>query len=245
MLKDEQDAVGHELLGFHATESGLEIVERDNRFFDLTGGPKVYFAEYEEWPSREKRAMKYIKGRAMDIGCGAGRHGLYLQTKGFQVLGIDNSPLAICVCRERGLRDARVMPVTQLSSRLGTFDTLLMLGNNFGLFGTRRRAKWLLRRFWRMTSEDGRIIAESYSPRGITVPPEHQAYQERNRRRGKMPGHVRIRVHYRTYGTPWFDYLMVSEEEMEEILDHTGWGVVEFLESDTPAYIAVIDKRGT
>lgn len=60
-----------------------------------------------------------------------------------------------------------------------------------------------------------------------------------------MPGQVRIWVPYRTYATPWFDYLMVSQEEMEEILDNTGWGVTEFLESDTPAYIAVIEKRRT
>ncbi len=56
---------------------------------------------------------------------------------------------------------------------------------------------------------------------------------------------MRIRVRYRTYVTPWFDYLMVSKEEMEEILEDTGWGVTRILESDTPAYIAVIEKQGT
>ncbi len=95
-----------------------------------------------------------------------------------------------------------------------------------------------------MTSEDGIVLAESYSPHGTAILLEQQAYQERIRRKGKMPWHVRIRVRYRTYATPWFDYLMVSKGEMEEILDDTGWGVAESLESDTPAYIAVIKKRG-
>ncbi len=183
MLRDEQDAVGHELLDFHTTGSGLELIEREEGFFDVTGGPEIYFREYEEWSPHEKRAMEYVRGRAVDIGCGAGRHGLYLQAEGFRVLGIDNSPLAVQVCMERGLGDAQVMSITQLSSGLGTFDTLLLLGNNFGLFSHRRRARWLLRRFWKMTSEKARLLAESYDPRGSTVASEHQAYQEWNQRR--------------------------------------------------------------
>ncbi len=60
-----------------------------------------------------------------------------------------------------------------------------------------------------------------------------------------MPGEVRIRVRYRTYATPWFDYLMVSKEEMAGILEDTGWGITGILASDTPAYVAIIEKRGT
>jgi 2-polyprenyl-3-methyl-5-hydroxy-6-metoxy-1,4-benzoquinol methylase len=38
--------------------------------------------------------MQFVKGRVLDVGCGAGRHSLYLQEKGFDVLGTDISPLA-------------------------------------------------------------------------------------------------------------------------------------------------------
>ncbi len=71
MLTDDQDAVGHELLDFHKSSSGFEIIERDDGFFDVTGGPSVYFAGYSEWPSHEKRAMRYVKGYVLDIGCGS------------------------------------------------------------------------------------------------------------------------------------------------------------------------------
>jgi hypothetical protein len=40
------------------------------------------------------------------------------------------------------------MPVTGISRRLGTFDTLLMLGNNFDLCGSAVRARWLPQRFY-------------------------------------------------------------------------------------------------
>ncbi|NQT82293.1 class I SAM-dependent methyltransferase, partial [bacterium] len=79
--------------------------------------------------------MRLARGKVLDIGCGAGRNSLYLQQKGLDVLGIDLSPLAIMVCQLRGFKKARVMSITEVDSRLGTFDTIVMYGNNFGLFG--------------------------------------------------------------------------------------------------------------
>ncbi|MFQ5837438.1 MAG: class I SAM-dependent methyltransferase [Thermoplasmata archaeon] len=241
MLTEDQDAFGHEILDYLKNKSGFEIVERDDGFFDVSGGPRAYFAEYEDWPPHEKEAMKFARGRVLDIGCGAGRHSLYLQERGLEVLGIDNSPLAIEVCRKRGLGETRVMSATQVSSRLGIFDTILMLGNNFGLFGSYERARWLLKRFRNMTSEDGRIIAESNDPYKTEVP-EHLAYHDLNRERGRMPGQVRIRVRYKKYLTPWFDYLLVSKGEMESIVGGTGWKVRRFIDSEGSPYIAVIGK---
>jgi len=78
--------------------------------------------------------MRYAKGRILDIGCGGGRISLYFQRKGSDVLGIDVSPLAIKVCKLRGLRKARVMSITGVSPRLGKFDTILVIGNDFGLY---------------------------------------------------------------------------------------------------------------
>src|SRR5437879_13599593 len=105
--------------------------------------------------------MRYAQGKMLDIGCGGGRISLYFQRRGFDVHGIDVSPLAIKVCKLRGLQKARVMSITDVRSRLGMFDTILMIGNNFGLFGTPNRAKRLLRQFYRSTSADALIIAES------------------------------------------------------------------------------------
>lgn len=117
-----------------------------------------------------------------------------------------------------------------------------MLGNNFGLFGNFRRAKWLLRRFHAMTGPQARIIAESNDPYQTTEPFHHE-YQAFNRQRGRMPGQLRIRVRYKKYVTPWFDYLLVSRAEMKEILAGAGWAVKRFLDSETSVYVAVIEKQ--
>ena len=57
-----------------------------------------------------------------------------------------------------------------------------------------------------------------------------------------MAGQLRLRIRYRTYATPWFDYLLVSKDEMRSILDGTGWQVARFIDSRGPAYVAVIEK---
>lgn len=164
MLKDWQDAFGHEIYNYFKGKGGYEIVERDHGFFSISFGPKLYFLEYEEWPEPEKEAMKFVTGRVLDVGCGAGRHSLYLQARGFDIVGIDSSPLAIEVCKARRLQNAQILSVMQITRQFGIFDTILMLGNNFALVGNVKRARWLLRRFQKMTTQSGRIIAQTRDP---------------------------------------------------------------------------------
>jgi SAM-dependent methyltransferase len=241
-MKPCGDAFGHMIADFHSgNRAGQEIVERDDGYFDATGGPRAYFREYHDWPPHEKNAMKYVRGAVLDIGCGAARHSLHLQREGFDVTGIDVSPRALKVARERGLKRTRLISITQVGAALGAFDTVLMLGNNFGLFGSLTRARWLLRRFKRLTTGDARIIAESNNIYETTNP-WHLRYQKQNRRRGRMSGQVRIRVRYHTHVTPWFDYLLVSQEEMKKVLKGTGWHVARFVESGSAPYIGVIEK---
>jgi len=242
MLKEWQDAYGHEIYDYLKGERSYEIVERDDGFFDISGGPKIYFLEYNEWGMHEKEAMKFVKGRVLDIGCGAGRHALYLQRRGYEVMGIDNSPLAIKVCRERGLKNVKVLSITQINSKLGKFDTILMMGNNFGLFGNFKRARWLLKKFRKITRENGIIIAETRDPYQTHIM-EHLEYHEFNRRRNRMPGQLRIRIRYKKYVTPWFDYLLVSKNEMKMILRNTGWQIKRFIDGKNGVYIAIIERE--
>jgi len=244
VLTDNQDAYGHLLSDYHNGRENVEIVEREDGFIDTSRlGPLNYFAEYEDWAEHQRLAIQYATGRVLDIGCGAGRHCLYLQEQGHAVLGIDNSPLAIQTCRSRGLKNTKVIPITQLSSKIGTFDTILMMGHNFGLVGNYKRAKWLLRRLAVMTNATAKIIAETMDPYQTTEP-GHLAYHQFNRDRGRMSGQLRLRIRYRQHTTPWFDYLFVSKKEIENILDGTPWQVEHYIDaSNTPTYVAILAKH--
>ena len=242
-IKPEEDAFGQEMWAYYKGEEASEIVERDDGFFNASPkGPALYFSEYEDWDILDKKAMELVKGRVLDIGCGAGRHSLYLQKKGFDVLGIDSSPLAIKICELRGLKRAKVIPIEGLDFKPNSFDTIIMLGSNFGLFGSFDRAKRLLKKMYKMTSGNGLIVASTRDTYK-TDNPDHLEYHKFNRRRGRMAGQLRLRIRFRKCIGRWLDYLIVSKKEMEEILKGTGWKIREYIDSGDSAYIAAIEKE--
>ena len=186
--------------------------------------------------------MKFVKGRVLDVGCGEGRHSLYLQEKGFDVLGIDNSPLAIEICKLRGLKKTEVMAIESLDFKPNLFDTIIMLGNNFALMGNPEKAVMLLKNFSKITSATARIIAGSYDPYK-TDEPAHLEYQKENREKGRMSGQIKFRVRFEKVVTDWIDWLTVSKEEMEDLLANAGWKINKLIESKDPEYVAIIEKE--
>ena len=181
------DAYGQMIMAYYQTGEGVEIVERSDGFISAGAGPAIYFQEYPDWPDSLKEALSHTRGNSvLDIGCGAGRHSLYLQSEGYDVTGIDLSPLAIEVCKARGLKTAVVMSISSISHALGIFDTIIMQGNNFGLFANKRRAKWLLKRFVGMTSPEAIIIVQTLDPYQ-TEDPLHLKYHEINRSKNLQP----------------------------------------------------------
>jgi SAM-dependent methyltransferase len=241
-ITEQSDAYGEMLLAALDGRDAVEIVEREDGFLDASRfNATLYLAPFRGWPTHHRRAMRYARGRVLDVGCGGGRVALHLQEREQEVVAIDVSPGAIEACRRRGVRDPRLLSIDEIDGSLGLFDTIVMLGNNFGLFANARKAKRLLRRFSRLTTARGRIIAES---RDVyqTDDPAHLRYQAQNQKRGRMPGQIRIRVRFRERATPWFDYLMVSKSELTELLDGTGWVIRRTLEAEE-TYIAIIDKQ--
>ncbi len=243
-MKTSEDAFGRMMLEqYYSGEPTAEIVEREDGRIEATSESGIYFQPYREWLPSERRAIRYAKGRVLDIGCGAGRHLLYLQERGLDVTGIDSSPGAVKVCRLRGVRKVLIRPIEEIDKfRVGQFDTVLMMGNNFGLFGSARRAQRLLKKLARVTSAEARIIAGTTDPH-LTAEGDHLRYQRWNRKRGRMPGQIRLRVQFKTSMSKWFDYLLVSPREMESLLRGTDWEIERLVGSGEPAYFAVIRKR--
>jgi SAM-dependent methyltransferase len=242
-MKKNKDAYGQEVWFAFKGKESYEVVERDDGFVGLSGGAKDYFAEFKNWPNWQKQAIRFAKGRVLDIGCGAGRVSLYLQKKKLDVIGIDNSPLVIKVCKKRGLKKAKVMSIEEIEKfKTNSFDTIIMFGNNFGLFGSFKKAKKLLKTLHKITSPEALIIAESNDPHK-TEDPAYLSYHKFNRERGRMSGQLKIRIRFKTYISDWFDYLLVSKKEMKDILRGTGWKVEKFINSEKYMYTAIIEKE--
>jgi hypothetical protein len=158
------------------------------------------------------------------------------------VVGIDVSPLALDVCRRRGAKNVRKLGIADVNPDLGEFDTIVMMGNNFGLLANPTNARRILKRFHRMTSADAVIIAEVLDPYRTTEP-FHLAYHDKNRERDRMAGQVRIRVRYKGHRTSWYDYLFVSQDEMKTVVKESGWRVSRVVESGAKTYIGLLTKE--
>jgi SAM-dependent methyltransferase len=241
-IDPSHDAFGEEMKAYYENRKGaIEIVERDDGYIDYHDGVPYYFSAYGDWSEHEKSALSHCYGRVVDVGCGAGRIALHLQEKGHPVVGIDNSPGAIEVCRSRGVKELLNIPFTQIDSRVGKIDNFVLFGNNFGLFGRPRRARWLLRRLKSLSSSSALIIAQTTDPY-CTNNQDHLAYHEQNRKRGRLGGELRIRIRYKRIIGPWMDYLLVSKQELEHIVTGTGWAVQQYIDTGLAAYFLILKK---
>jgi hypothetical protein len=52
-----------------------------------------------------------------------------------------------------------------------------------------------------------------------------------------MRGQIRMRVRYRILATEWWEYLFMSSDELQQLVDGTGWSIEE-LRQDGGRYAA-------
>jgi SAM-dependent methyltransferase len=205
-----------------AAGAAFEVVERDDGFVSVRDA-SWYFGVPEQWKPVERWAVAQARGRVLDVGCGAGRHGLALLAAGHDVVGVDPSAGA------REVAGARGLPVVEGSAgRLPTttvgFDTVLLCGENLGLLGSAARAAQVLASLARVAVRGACLLATGVDPRGAGVLRE---YAQQNARAGRLPGQQRIRIRSGRISTPWFDYLFLTADELGALASASPWRVRE------------------
>lgn len=218
----------------------FEVVERDDGWIGVTDAA-TYFSALEDWPTIERQVYPEITGSVLDIGCGAGRHARVLTAEGRRVIGVDPSPGAVEVARDRGV-DARQGSVTSLPDGIDNVDAILLFGHNIGLLGDTRQAPVVLAELARVVAPGARMIASGIDPYA-TDNPDHLAYHERNRERDRLAGHLRLRVRHGSVATSWFDYVFRSEAELAELLRDSPWRLAGTRRADAGSYVAIMELR--
>jgi SAM-dependent methyltransferase len=118
------------------------------------------FRSFNEMPKIEQKALQLTRGKVLDVGCGAGSHSLYLQkVKNLDVTSIDISKNAIEACELRGLKNAKVQNVLDLEN--DKFDTILLLMNGTGIFGTLAETSKYLQKLKSLLSPNGQVLIDS------------------------------------------------------------------------------------
>lgn len=236
-----KDAFGKALKACLSGDVSPYNIRRDDDWLG-DNSTEVYFTTYPDWEDFEKEILKYVQGRVLDIGAGAGRHTLYLQEQGFEVHAIDISPLAIEVMKQRDVKNAYLMDLRKLDFPEKYFGSILMMFNNFGLAGSIPATEKLLKVLSGISTSKARIITTIRNPYK-TDDSAHLAYHEKNRKQGRPSGQIIIRVEYKGEIGDWFSLLMVSPEELKELIKDTGWFILKLIEPEQGGnYGAVLEK---
>jgi cyclopropane fatty-acyl-phospholipid synthase-like methyltransferase len=94
------------------------------------------------------------------VGCGAGSHSLILQNdRSLDITSIDISSNAIKACQLRGIKNAKIQDITTLENE--KFDTILLLMNGTGIFGTLKKTPLFLQKLKSLLNPNGQIIIDS------------------------------------------------------------------------------------
>ncbi len=108
----------------------------------------------------DERLLSAIAGPVLDVGCGPGRHLHALAKRGVFALGVDLSPVAVELARDRG-GTAIVGSIFDHVPGAGTWRTALLLDGNIGIGGAPER---LLTRIRSLLGPAGEVIVELDPP---------------------------------------------------------------------------------
>lgn len=155
-----KDLFGKAILDYQTNNSPEDLITETNISEPDEMSVAYLFRDYSEMPKLEQKALQLSKGKVLDVGCGAGSHSLYLQNeKGLEVHAIDISPNAIESCVLRGIKNARVQHILEVENE--KYDTILLLMNGTGIFGTLSETTKYLQQLKSLLHPGGQILIDS------------------------------------------------------------------------------------
>jgi len=156
-----KDLFGKAILDYQ-TKDAPEDIMTETSISEADEMPVSYlFRTYNEMPKLEQKAIQLAKGNVLDIGCGAGSHALALQNeRNLEVTAIDISENAVRACQLRGIENVKVANILDLDEE-NKFDTILLLMNGTGIFGTLKETGTYLQKLKSLLHENGQILIDS------------------------------------------------------------------------------------
>ena len=127
----------------------------------------------------------------LDVGCGPGRHVLALARRGVLAVGVDVSPVAVQVARDRGAAVIEASVFDRVPGA-GTWGSALLLDGNIGIGGC---PATLLARIASLLTADGHILVELEAP-------------------GVPPRHGPVRLESATAVSEWFEWARVGVDSI-------------------------------
>jgi SAM-dependent methyltransferase len=147
----------------------------------------------------EETVLERASGPVLDIGCGVGRHVVALRRRGIRAVGVEISPVAATIARERG---AEVIQASAFEHpTTSEWRTILLLDGNIGIGGDATR---LLRRSAALLVPGGAVLVELEEPAGA-------------------PRAQRVRLEGARAASSWIPWHFVGYEEIDLLAASSGF----------------------
>jgi SAM-dependent methyltransferase len=151
----------------------------------------------------EETVLGRAVGPVLDIGCGVGRHVVALRHRGVRAVGVEISPVATTIARERGAEVIQASAFEQPTT--SEWKTVLLLDGNIGIGGDAIR---LLRRSAALLVPGGAVLVELEPP-------------------ASAPRAQRVRLEGARVTSSWVPWHFVGYEEIDRLAVSAGFEVVE------------------
>lgn len=168
--------------------------------------PAWFFLPPDRWDPLERELLDDLEAPVLDLGAGAGRAALHLQERGLDVVAVESSLGAAEVCRRRGLADVRVQDLNDPPNDR-PWRTVLLLCGNLGLGGSWDGNRRLLETLAGRCPPGAVLVGDSVD--------------------GAPRPQVRLRIGDGQTVTPWWDQRNEAPDEVDALVEDTGWEVVE------------------
>lgn len=228
-----KDLMGQAIWDFYHQNSP-ENLQTETSISELDELPISHlFREFEQMNSLEQKALLSAKGKTLDVGSGAGSHGLFLQNeRNLEVTAIDISPKAIEISKLRGVQNAFCTHLLDFNPK-ERFDTILLLMNGTGIFETLGKIDIYLQKLHSLLNENGQILIDGtdilymYEEEdgGYSIPAEHYY------------GELDYWVHYKGESEDAIKWLYLDFENLKEIAENNGFKTELILE-EGDSYLA-------
>lgn len=159
-----KDLFGKAILDYQTNNSPEDLITATSISDEDEMSVAYLFRSFEEMPVLEQKALQLAKGTILDVGCGAGSHSLYLQKEQkLEVTSIDISENAVQACKLRGLQNVNVQNILEMEvdDLHAKFDTILLLMNGTGIFGTLKNTPQFLQKLKTLLNPKGQILIDS------------------------------------------------------------------------------------
>ena len=155
-----KDLFGKAILDYQTNNSPQNIITETTISEEDEMSIAYLFRSFDEMPAIEQKALELAKGKILDVGCGAGSHSLYLQNhKQLDTTAIDISANAIKTCKLRGIQKTFVQDILTVENE--KFDSILLLMNGTGIFGTLENTPKFLQKLKSLLNPGGQILIDS------------------------------------------------------------------------------------